>query len=48
MATDRISAFDGVAPNGISGKGAIATEMSLFRFEKTLDMNHDVRDRLLG
>ncbi len=34
VATDRISAFDCVAPNGIPGKGAILTEMSLFWFEK--------------
>ncbi len=34
VATDRISAFDCVVPNGIPGKGAILTEMSLFWFEK--------------
>ncbi len=48
MATDRISAFDRVASNGLSGKGAIVTEMSLFWFEKTLDRYRDVRGRLLG
>lgn len=34
VATDRISAFDCVMPNGIPGKGKILTEMSLFWFEK--------------
>ena len=32
VATDRISAFDCVMPNGIPGKGKILTEMSLFWF----------------
>ena len=35
VATDRISAYDCVMPNGIPGKGKILTEMSLFWFEKT-------------
>lgn len=33
IATDRISAFDCVMPNGIPGKGKILTQMSLFWFE---------------
>ena len=33
VATDRISAFDCVMPNGIPGKGKILTEMSLFWFD---------------
>src|SRR6058998_2667256 len=34
VATDRISAFDVVMPNGIPGKGKILTAISLFWFEK--------------
>jgi len=34
VATDRISAFDCVMPNGIPGKGKILTAISLFWFEK--------------
>src|SRR5450432_4031182 len=34
IATDRISAFDCVMPNGIPGKGKILTALSLFWFEK--------------
>ena len=33
VATDRISAFDVVMPNGIPDKGKILTQMSLFWFE---------------
>ncbi len=42
VATDRISAFDVVMPNGIPGKGKILTEMSLFWFDYTKDVvpNH--------
>jgi phosphoribosylaminoimidazole-succinocarboxamide synthase len=32
VATDRISAFDWVMPNGIPGKGIILNKMSLFWF----------------
>lgn len=35
VATDRISAFDWVLPNGIPGKGKILNSMSLFWFEYT-------------
>ncbi|MCX8197581.1 MAG: phosphoribosylaminoimidazolesuccinocarboxamide synthase [Candidatus Micrarchaeota archaeon] len=34
VATDRLSAFDVVFPNGIPYKGAVLTELSLFWFEK--------------
>lgn len=42
VATDRISAFDCVMPNGIPGKGKILTEMSLFWFGLVEDIvpNH--------
>ncbi len=33
IATDRISAFDCIMPNGIPGKGRILTQMSLFWFD---------------
>ena len=37
VATDRISAFDVVMPNGIPDKGKILTALSLFWFEKFAD-----------
>ena len=41
IATDRISAFDCVMPNGIPDKGRVLTQMSLFWFEKfTWAPNH--------
>jgi len=42
VATDRISAFDVVMPNGIPDKGRVLTQMSLFWFELTEDVveNH--------
>ncbi|UCG38757.1 MAG: phosphoribosylaminoimidazolesuccinocarboxamide synthase [bacterium] len=42
VATDRISAFDVVMPNGIPDKGKILTQMSLFWFDFTRDIvdNH--------
>jgi phosphoribosylaminoimidazole-succinocarboxamide synthase len=42
VATDRISAFDVVMPNGIPDKGRVLTQMSLFWFEFTEDIaeNH--------
>ncbi len=44
IATDRISAFDVVLPNGIPGKGKILTQISLFWFKKMEDIitNHVV------
>jgi len=42
VATDRISAFDVVMPNGIPDKGRVLTQMSLFWFDLTSDIldNH--------
>jgi phosphoribosylaminoimidazole-succinocarboxamide synthase len=42
VATDRISAFDWILPNGIPGKGKILNSMSVFWFEFTKDVidNH--------
>lgn len=42
IATDRISAFDVVLPNGIPGKGRALTQISLFWFRKMEDIikNH--------
>ncbi len=42
VATDRISAYDCIMPNGIPGKGKILTAMSLFWFDLTRDIvpNH--------
>ena len=42
VATDRLSAYDRILPNGIPGRGQILTEMSVFWFEKTKDLvpNH--------
>lgn len=50
IATDRVSAFDVVLPNGIAGKGKILTQISLYWFEQMKDImpNHivatEVRD----
>ena len=48
VATDRISAFDCVMPNGIPGKGKILTEMSLFWFDFVSDIvpNHLITARV--
>jgi phosphoribosylaminoimidazole-succinocarboxamide synthase len=45
VATDRISAFDVVLPNGIPDKGAVLTQLSAFWFELTGDIvpNHSLR-----
>ncbi len=42
VATDRISAFDHILPNGVPGRGQILTEMSVFWFGKTSQLvpNH--------
>jgi phosphoribosylaminoimidazole-succinocarboxamide synthase len=42
VATDRISAFDCVMPNGIPRKGEVLTQISLFWFDKLRDLvaNH--------
>jgi phosphoribosylaminoimidazole-succinocarboxamide synthase len=45
VATDRISAFDFVLPNGIPDKGAVLTQLSKFWFEMTKEVvpNHLIR-----
>jgi phosphoribosylaminoimidazole-succinocarboxamide synthase len=45
VATDRISAFDVILPNGIPDKGAVLTQMSAFWFERTREVvpNHFIR-----
>jgi phosphoribosylaminoimidazole-succinocarboxamide synthase len=45
VATDRISAFDSVLPNGIPDKGAVLTQLSAFWFERTREVvpNHFIR-----
>jgi phosphoribosylaminoimidazole-succinocarboxamide synthase len=45
VATDRISAFDVVLPNGIPDKGAVLTQLSAFWFERTKEVipNHFLR-----
>jgi len=48
VATDRISAFDVVLPNGIPDKGAVLTQMSAFWFEKTQGVIPNHLLRLIG
>lgn len=50
VATDRLSAFDVILPDGIPGKGIILTQMSLFWFEATggLIANHLLPDQEKG
>jgi len=45
VATDRISAFDVVLPNGIPDKGRVLTQLSLYWFERTRHIvpNHLIR-----
>ena len=45
VATDRVSAFDLVLPNGIPGKGAVLSQLSAFWFERTVAVvpNHFLR-----
>jgi phosphoribosylaminoimidazole-succinocarboxamide synthase len=45
VATDRISVFDVVLPNGVPGKGAVLTQLSAFWFERTASVvpNHFLR-----
>ncbi len=45
VATDRISAFDVVLPNGIPDKGRVLTQLSLYWFERT---QHIVRNHVLS
>ena len=46
VATDRISAFDSVLPNGIPDKGLVLNRLSVFWFGKTSDLvpNHVVEE----
>jgi phosphoribosylaminoimidazole-succinocarboxamide synthase len=50
VASDRISAFDCIMPNGIPGKGKILTALSLFWFEKFKDQfeNHLIASDVAG
>ncbi len=41
VATDRISAFDVVLPNGIPGKGRVLTQISIFWFRQMEDVIHN-------
>ena len=45
VATDRVSAFDVVLPNGIPDKGRVLTQMSAYWFEQTEGVvpNHMIR-----
>lgn len=45
VATDRISAFDVVLPNGIPDKGRVLTQLSAYWFERT---QHIVRNHLIS
>jgi len=54
VATDRISAFDVIMPNGVPGKGILLTQISLWWFEQAAKImtthlveNHDARVREL-
>jgi phosphoribosylaminoimidazole-succinocarboxamide synthase len=44
VATDRISAFDWVMPNGIPDKGRVLTQLSLFWFDLLDEPNHFITD----
>jgi len=48
VATDRLSAFDVVLPNGIPDKGRVLTQLSLFWFRQLADLlpNHVVASRV--
>lgn len=50
VATDRISAFDVVMPNGIPDKGKVLTQLSLFWFQRLRDMvrTQIVRNHLIS
>ena len=50
VATDRISAFDSVMPNGIPNKGKMLTQLSLFWFQRLRDMvrTYTVRTHLIN
>jgi phosphoribosylaminoimidazole-succinocarboxamide synthase len=48
VATDRISAFDVVLPNGIPGKGRVLTQISIYWFKQMMDVipNHVVATKV--
>jgi phosphoribosylaminoimidazole-succinocarboxamide synthase len=46
VASDRISAFDWVLPNGIPDKGRVLTQLSLFWFDQLGTPNHWITDDL--
>lgn len=48
VATDRISAFDVVLPNGIPGKGRVLTQISIYWFKQMVDIipNHIVATKV--
>lgn len=48
VATDRISAFDVVLPDGIPGKGCVLTQLSKFWFEWLWQMEDIVPHHLIG
>ena len=41
VATDRLSAFDVVMPNGIPDKGRVLTQISLFWFARLAGITHN-------
>src|SRR2546427_392271 len=45
VATDRISAFDVVLPNGVPNKGSMLAQMSVFWFEET---SHIIKNHMVG
>lgn len=47
VATDRISAFDVVLPDGIPGKGYVLTQMSRFWFEQLPEMENVIPHHLI-
>jgi len=47
IATDRISAFDVVLPDGIPGKGYVLTQMSRFWFERLSEMESIIPHHLI-
>ena len=48
VATDRVSAFDVVLPDGIPGKGRVLTQISLHWFQQMVDIieNHIVASNI--
>ena len=38
VASDRVSAFDVIIPNGLPGKGILLTQMSLYWFAQAADL----------